>query len=88
MVRLNKKTKKFFQSGQVARLLLVLAVVILLAIVITFLVIKMTSRPAAPNVETETPVALPVYEATLANIKFIFQHILTLIYILYLFLDI
>lgn len=60
------------ESGQAAKLLLVLAVVILVAIVITFLVIKMAEKPAEPVAEEEEVVALPVYEQDLGNIKFIF----------------
>ena len=59
-------------SGQAAKLLLVLAVVILVAIVITFLVIKMAEKPAEPVVTEEPAVPLPVYEQDLGNIKFIF----------------
>jgi hypothetical protein len=59
-------------SGQVSRLLLVLAIVILVAAVIVYLVMKMADKPSKP-VETETPVVVPIYEQTLGNIKFIFE---------------
>lgn len=61
------------QSGQVARLLLVLAVVVLVAIGITYLIIKMAEKPTAPPVNTEPEIPLPVYEQQLGNIRFVFQ---------------
>jgi len=59
-------------SGQVSRLLLVLAIVILVAAVIVYLVMRMAEKPSKP-VEEETPVIVPIYEQTLGNIKFIFE---------------
>lgn len=60
-------------SGQASRLLLVLAVVVLVAVIITFLVMKMAEKPAKPVDQTPaSTVVLPVYEKTLGNIKFIF----------------
>lgn len=61
------------EAGQVSRLLLVLAIIVFVAIVITFLVIKMAEKPSAP---VETPVEtvpLPVYEKQLGNIRFVFE---------------
>lgn len=60
-------------SGGAAQLLLVLAVIVFVAIVITYLVVSMASRPSAPKPSAKTPVVLPVYEQTLGNIKFNFE---------------
>lgn len=65
-------------SGQVARLLLVLAVVVLVAIVITFLIIKMAEKPAKPVVVETEKVPVAVYEKKLGNIKFTFMSALDL----------
>jgi len=59
------------ESGQASRLLLVLAIIILVAAIIVYLVIKMAERPASPT--PVTPVEQPIYEQTLGNIKFIFE---------------
>jgi len=61
-------------SGQASRLLLVLAIVVLVAAIIVYLVIKMAEKPSQPvdNTPTET-VVVPIYEQTLGNIKFIFE---------------
>lgn len=66
-------TKFNSQHGQASRLLLVLAVVVLVAVVITFLVIRMADKPPKPVSPDDNPVPLPVYETTLNNIRFIFQ---------------
>jgi hypothetical protein len=61
------------QCGQVSRLLLVLAIIILVAVVITYLVMKMTEKPPAPP-GTEVPtVPMPVYEETIGDIRFVFM---------------
>lgn len=61
-------------SGQVSRLLLVLAIVVLVAAVITFLVIRMAEKPTKPAGPTPTPtVPLPVYEQVLDNIRFVYE---------------
>jgi hypothetical protein len=60
-------------SGQASRLLLVLAVVVLVAVLITFLIMKMAEKPPAPVQQTNNPVVLPVYEQTLGNIRFVFE---------------
>lgn len=60
-------------SGQIARLLLVLAVIIFVAIIITFLILKMSERAPKPITGPETPVVIPVYEKQLGNIKFVFE---------------
>lgn len=65
---------KFNKSaGQASRLLLVLAIVVLVAVVITYLILKMTERPAPPDTTTTPDVVLPVYEQTLDNIRFVYQ---------------
>jgi uncharacterized protein (UPF0333 family) len=64
---------KFDSSGQVAKLLLVLAVVVFVAIIITFLIIKMAEKPKEPETTEENPVVLPVYEQKLGNIRFVFK---------------
>ena len=61
------------ESGQIAKLLLVLAAIVLVAIVITFLVVQMASKPQAPIVKKTPTVPLPDYEQKLGNIKFIFE---------------
>lgn len=59
-------------SGQASRLLLVLAVVVLVAVIITYLILKMAEKPQKPVAPGPTePVA--VYEQILGDIKFIFE---------------
>ena len=60
------------ESGQASRMLLVLAVVVLVAVIITFLILKMSEKPQPPTTKI-TPVATPVYEKTLDNIRFVFE---------------
>ena len=62
------------QSGQVSRLLLVLAIVVLVAVVIVYLVMQMAERPPAPDISDPDNggVPQPSYEQTLGNIKFVF----------------
>lgn len=60
------------EQGQVARLLLILAVVIFLAIIITYVIIAVSEKPQQPV--TQTPQQnLPVYEKQLGNIRFVFE---------------
>ena len=62
------------ESGQVARLLLVLAIIIFVAAIITFLILRMAEKPPAPaKQQTGTPIVLPVYEQQLGNIRFVFE---------------
>ncbi|MBI2050143.1 MAG: hypothetical protein HYT35_01660 [Candidatus Staskawiczbacteria bacterium] len=68
---INKKLFSF-QSGQVSRLLLVLAIIIFVAAVIVFIVVRATSTPPKPPIE-ESNVPKVTYEATLGDIKFTFQ---------------
>ena len=60
-------------SGQVSRLLLVLAVVIFVAAVITFLIMKVAEKPPAPAPKPVTDIPLPIYEQKLGNIRFVFE---------------
>ncbi len=60
------------EAGQVSKLLLVLAVIVFVAIVITYLVMRAAERPPKPVVNKPT-VPMPAYEQTLGDIKFIFQ---------------
>jgi hypothetical protein len=64
---------KFNSSGQVSKLLLVLAVIILVAVVIVFLVMKMATRPQKPTGPVTPAVPLPVYEKQMGDINFIFE---------------
>lgn len=68
-----KSKKSLLQSGQVAKLLLVLVVIVFVAIIITSLIVNMSKKPPKPA-NTEVPtVPLPVYEKQLGNIRFVFQ---------------
>jgi len=60
------------EAGQASRLLLVLAVVVLVAIVITYLLVKWAAQPPSPVTPTGPEVNLPVYEKQLGNINFTF----------------
>ncbi|MBU4204568.1 hypothetical protein KKE19_03015 [Patescibacteria group bacterium] len=58
-------------SGQIAKVLLALAVVVLVAILIAYIVIKRAEKPPQPV--PEGPIEpLPMYETTLGDIKFMF----------------
>ncbi len=60
-------------SGQVSRLLLVLAVIVLVAVVITYLILRMAQKPPQPATPTDNTPVLPVYEKALGNTRFVFQ---------------
>lgn len=60
-------------SGQASRLLLVLAVVVFVAVIITFLVMKMAEKPPTPNRPDPTPIELPVFEQIIGDIRFVYQ---------------
>lgn len=61
------------EAGQVSRLLLVLAIVVLVAVAIVYLVIKAAERPLIPSAgEPINTIPQPVYETNLGNIKFVF----------------
>jgi hypothetical protein len=68
---MNFKINK--EAGQVSRLLLVLAIVVLVAAVITYLVMKMAERPPRPETPGPQPEYVPVYDATLGYIRFVFE---------------
>lgn len=64
---------KFNKSaGQASRLLLVLAIIVFVAVIITYLVVRMAEKPAAPEKPITTSIELPVYEKPLGNIDFVF----------------
>jgi len=65
-----KNTNK--SSGQISRLLLVLSIIVFVAAIIVYLIMRMAEAPSKPIGEEET-VVMPVYEQTLSDIKFIFQ---------------
>lgn len=67
-----KKNLFKVSPGQVSRVLLILAIVVLFAAIITYLIIKMADKPPAPIVTEEPSVPQPVYEQAIGNIKFTF----------------
>jgi len=67
MLKFNK------EAGQVSRLLLVLAVIVFVAIIIVFLVMRMAQKPSAPAEVVIETVPLPVYEKQLGAIRFVFE---------------
>jgi len=71
---LNITMENNTQKGQVSRLLLVLAIVVLVAAIITFLIIRMAEKPTQTNLEPETTIPQPFYQQTLENITFTFQN--------------
>jgi len=77
MKKLKKRIKKIFsekyQEGQVARLLLILAIVIFVAIIITYVIIVFSEKPQNTAVQNQQQQQnLPVYEKQLGNIRFVF----------------
>ena len=61
------------QSGQISRMLLVLAVIVLVAAIIVYLVTKMAEKPTIPDNPDQIVENLPIYEQTISDIKFIFE---------------
>src|SRR3989339_2030388 len=61
------------EAGQVSKLLLVLAIIVLGAVVITYLVMRMATPPPKPNPNPEPTELQPVYSQTLGNIGFTFR---------------
>ena len=61
------------EAGQASRLLLILAIVVLVAAVITYLIIRMAEKPPVPTPAPGPVVQQPVYEQALGNIRFIFE---------------
>ena len=68
----EKQLKMIGMKKYTSIALLVLAVVILVAVVITYLVLKMAERPQKPPVDVKEEVPMPVYENQLGNIRFVF----------------
>ncbi len=65
--------KKFFgESGQASRMLLVLAIVVFVAGIIVFIILRAAQKPPAPSLPVEE-VPKAVYQVTLGDIKFTFQ---------------
>lgn len=60
------------EAGQVSKLLLVLAVIVLVAAIITFLILRMAEKPAPPPITDDPNIPLSVYEQTLGDIRFVF----------------
>ena len=71
MFKFKKELYLPAQAGQVSKLLLVLAIIILVAIVITYVVMRAAEKPPKPTIDTPT-IPQPMYEQTLGDIKFIF----------------
>jgi uncharacterized protein (UPF0333 family) len=67
-----KKEALTRQAGQASRLLLVLAAVVLVAVIITYLIIRMAEKPPKPVVDDTPEVPAFVYEQTLGNIRFLY----------------
>lgn len=60
-------------SGQAARLLLVLAVIVFVAVIIVYLVMRMATPAPKPPLPSASIIPLPVYEAQLGDIRFVFM---------------
>jgi len=60
-------------SGQASRLLLVLAIVVLVAAIIVYLVMRMATPAPKPVAPTTPTIQLPIYEQVLGNIRFVFE---------------
>lgn len=58
-------------SGQIARALLAIAIIVLIAIIIAYIVVKRAEKPPTPPTPSPNEVK-PVYEATLGDIRFLF----------------
>ena len=67
------KNKINKSSGQASRTLLILAIIILVAVVFSYLVIKVAENPPTKKQKQEPIVPQPVYEQTLGDVRFIFQ---------------
>jgi len=65
---------KFNQSGQVSRLILVLAIVILVAVIIVYLVMRMAEKPSKPAATSEPEIPQPTYEQILGDVRFVFEN--------------
>ncbi len=58
-------------SGQIARILLALAILVLVAMAIAYIVVSRT-KPRVIPVDDPEPEVKPVYETTVGNIRFVF----------------
>lgn len=66
--------KKFNkESGQASKLLLVLAIIVFVAAIITYLVMRMATPAPKPPISNEPTVPQPVYEVTLGDIRFVWE---------------
>jgi uncharacterized protein (UPF0333 family) len=61
------------QKGQASRTLLILAIVVLVAVILTYLIMKLAEKPPISPISTENEIPKPVYEVTLGEMKFNFQ---------------
>ena len=68
---MKKKKLNLLQRGQVSRLLLVLGIIIFVAVVIVFIVMRAASAPAPPVID-EPVGPKAVYEEQLGDVKFTF----------------
>lgn len=59
--------------GQASRLLLVLAIVVFVAVIITYLILRMANKPPAPTPNPDDVVPQQVFEKQLGDIDFIFK---------------
>jgi len=68
---MKKKKIDLLQKGQVSKLLLILGIIVFVAAIIVFVVMKATSAPPKPVIEEPVGPKV-VYETALGNIKFTF----------------
>jgi len=61
------------QRGQASRTLLILAIVVLVAVILVYLVMRIAEKPPAPLPTGENEIPKPVYEVALGEMKFNFQ---------------
>lgn len=72
-LNMSKKINKIkLEAGQIARILLALAVILLVAIVIAYFVVKRAEKKPTPLPPTGTEQPLPVYDTTIGDVKFVF----------------
>jgi len=64
---------RFGEAGEASKLLLILAVVVLAAILITYLILKAAERPENPVQNPGPVIQKPVYDQTMGDIKFTFM---------------
>lgn len=61
------------EAGQVSKLLLVLAIIVFVAVIIAYLVMRMATPPPKPPVTGEPVIPQPIYETTLGDVKFVWE---------------